>query len=214
MNSIGNSPVISHTKNAASIILGKKDDNSSQEAQSLDFAVKKYEQTLNVLEKKGNDLSAMSQKIRAESAKESSKRRNILIGAGLIALGGVAAAAGAAAIPLAFLVKPLVLLTLGGETAMLLAFNKSHKMGVALESEKCSLDIRLEDNSFNRSHHQKKLEAFHKLLDSVNEEDRKKLNEALNKALNETPDQSMDLLNVEDTGDYIVIAGMKLRKKS
>ncbi|MGV8124966.1 MAG: hypothetical protein AB2L14_34900 [Candidatus Xenobiia bacterium LiM19] len=210
MNSIGNSPAVPQTRNAASIILGKKDDNSSQEAKSLDFAVKISEQKLDELEKKGNDLYAMSKKIQAESAKESSKRRNILIGAGLIALGGVAAAAGAAAIPIAFLIKPIVLAALGGEAAMLISFNKSHKMGGALESEKMSLGIRLEENSFQRSRQQKKLEEFRQSLDKVKEEDIKKLNEALKNM----PAQSIDLLNVEDTGDFIIIAGMKLRKKS
>lgn len=210
MNSIGPSTGTMGTQNAASLILGSRDESRSQEIRGLDLLMKDYDSRLQSLEKKGDELAAVSKRIKAGCSKESSKKRNIIIGAALIAAGGVAAVAGAAAIPLAIMVKPLILGALAGEAGMLIAFNKSHNMEGALASEKISIDIRLEENEFQKNHCRRNLDSLRESLAKINEEDRKKLDEALKNM----PPQSLEQLQVEDLGDTIVIAGMKLRKKS
>jgi hypothetical protein len=210
MNSEGISQASPLLPNAASIILGQDKKSTAPEADILERIVQRDEKKLRELEAQERQMESLSQKIQVERAKEAAKKRNILIGAGLIALGGIAAIAGAAHLSAGFLIRPVMVAALGGEGVMLYLFQKSSTLEGALASEKVSLDIRLENHAFQKSFRQKLIGDWKQALEKVREEDQKKLLEELKNM----PAQSVEQLEIQDTEDFILIGNIKLRKKS
>jgi hypothetical protein len=173
------------------------------------IALKHYEDDLAKVEEKGRQLNKLSQGIQAEQAHLAKKKRNLLIAAGLIAVAGAAAMAGALAVPALILVKAAGLATLAAESAALVSYASSRSRDDRLAGEKVGLDIRLEENAFQRGFKQRKIDHFRGILEQVREEDRKKLEEHLK----DMPPESVDSLRIMDEGDFVNIGGIRLRKK-
>jgi hypothetical protein len=209
MQSAANGAGASRPLNPAKALFREEEKSGTAQADVFERIVHRYEDDLAKLEAKEKEMTALSQQIQADQAHLSKKKRILLLAAGLIAVGGVAATAGAAAIPALILVKAAMLGTLAGEAATLISFTNTHTREGALGSGKVGLDIRLEENEFQQSFKQRKVDYFKGMLEKVREEDKKKLAEELK---NMSP-ESIDSLTIADEGDFVNIGGIRLRKK-